>query len=199
MGTVGNDKVVGWLGSWVVGSMGTVGNDKGLSSPCCPLLPSSMCLLVASPTPFTWLVCLQVLDDNKKLCLVSGEIIQLSSQMTMMFEVEDLAVASPATVSRCGMVYMEPSALGIDPLLVSWLKRLAPGAAACGVVYGGGGREGGRGLAFGAAVCCRASVCGGGGRLAPGLAACGSVCVVCVGGGGTVARCVSLNNYRWQW
>jgi dynein heavy chain len=61
-----------------------------------------------------------VLDDNKMLCLSNGQRIKLPATFTMMFEVNDLAVASPATVSRCGMVYLEPIHLGWEPIIDTW-------------------------------------------------------------------------------
>ena len=52
-----------------------------------------------------------VLDDSMTLCLSNGERIKLKPEMKMLFEVMDLAVASPATVSRCGMVFVDQDAL----------------------------------------------------------------------------------------
>jgi dynein heavy chain len=61
-----------------------------------------------------------VLDDNMTLCLVNGERIKLNHSIRILFEVQDLAQASPATVSRCGMVYITPSDLGWRPYYNSW-------------------------------------------------------------------------------
>eukprot|EP01064_Diplonema_japonicum_P034413 TRINITY_DN7114_c0_g1_i1.p1 TRINITY_DN7114_c0_g1~~TRINITY_DN7114_c0_g1_i1.p1 ORF type:complete len:4107 (+),score=1152.60 TRINITY_DN7114_c0_g1_i1:350-12322(+) len=61
-----------------------------------------------------------VLDDSKLLCLDNGVRMKLPDTVHMLFEVMDLAVASPATVSRCGMVYMDETQLGWDPVIYRW-------------------------------------------------------------------------------
>ena len=70
-----------------------------------------------------------VLDDNRTLCLPNGERIKLNGRtMRMLFEVEDCAQASPATVSRLGVVWLPPESLGLKPPIESWMAKYLPEA-----------------------------------------------------------------------
>ena len=52
-----------------------------------------------------------LLDDNKVLTLLDGNRINLKPNVKILFEVDELSQASPATVSRCGMVYVDSKEL----------------------------------------------------------------------------------------
>lgn len=63
-----------------------------------------------------------VMDDNKLLTLPNGERIRLEDHVKLMFEVADLQYASPATVSRCGMVFVDAKNLGYAPYYWRWVQ-----------------------------------------------------------------------------
>ena len=64
-----------------------------------------------------------VMDDNKILTLINSERIAMPEQVSLLFETEDLAVASPATVSRCGMVYCDYLDLGWNSHIDCWIAN----------------------------------------------------------------------------
>ncbi|XP_009082982.1 PREDICTED: dynein heavy chain 10, axonemal, partial [Acanthisitta chloris] len=63
-----------------------------------------------------------VMDDNKLLTLANGERIRLQPHCALLFEVGDLQYASPATVSRCGMVFVDPKNLRYKPYWEKWIN-----------------------------------------------------------------------------
>jgi dynein heavy chain, axonemal len=48
----------------------------------------------------------------------------MNNKMNMLFELADLKQASPATVSRCGMIYMEPKQLSWRSFWLSYKQTI---------------------------------------------------------------------------
>ncbi|KAJ3116477.1 Cytoplasmic dynein 2 heavy chain 1 [Phlyctochytrium bullatum] len=95
---------------------------------------------VKEPLNFqTWIVCdgdidpewieslNSVLDDNRLLTMPNGERIQFGPNVNFVFETHNLKFASPATVSRMGMIYLSDETLDSKALIKSWLRKQEEG------------------------------------------------------------------------
>ncbi|KAK5609612.1 Dynein heavy chain 2, axonemal [Crenichthys baileyi] len=95
-----------------------------MRSACADEKPEEKWIVFDGPVDTLWIESMNsVMDDNKVLTLINGERISMPEEVSLLFEVENLAMASPATVSRCGMVYNDYVDLGWKPFVQSWLEK----------------------------------------------------------------------------
>jgi dynein heavy chain len=86
--------------------------------------PFEKWMLFDGPIDALWIESMNsVMDDNKILTLINGDRIPLTPSMSLVFETQDLRVASPATVSRAGMIYIDDSEMDWNCYVLSWLQR----------------------------------------------------------------------------
>ena len=90
--------------------------------------------VVKDTTKAAWIICdgdidpewiealNSVLDDNKLLTMPNGERIQFGNNVNFIFETDDLQFASPATISRMGMIFISQEDLDLNEIIKRYLK-----------------------------------------------------------------------------
>jgi len=85
-------------------------------------------ILLDGPIDYLWVENLNsILDDNRKMSLPNGDQIKMSEKMCVLLETDNLLNVTPATVSRCGLVYLHRNET-CDPKFIfnKWLRNLPP-------------------------------------------------------------------------
>ena len=64
-----------------------------------------------------------VLDDNHLLTLPNGERINFGNNINFIFETHEMKYASPATVSRLGMIFLSEEDVDVGRITLTWLEK----------------------------------------------------------------------------
>ncbi|CAM1329611.1 Uncharacterised protein at_DN1743, partial [Pycnogonum litorale] len=99
------------------------------------LTKSSRQVVKENPDTKSWIICdgdidpewieslNSVLDDNHLLTMPSGERIQFGPNVNFIFETDDLSCASPATISRMGIIFLSDEDTDVKAFVGAWLNN----------------------------------------------------------------------------